>query len=46
MEEKEEFFDLDLLIVLIKLCDIKGEVVNIVSWLKCKDIVELYEVLC
>src|SRR5687767_7980082 len=44
-EEKEEFFDPDLLTALIKLCDIKGEVVNTVSRLKRKDIAEPYEVL-
>jgi hypothetical protein len=44
-EEKEEFFDPVLLTALIKLCEIKGDVVNTVSRLKQNDITEPYQVL-
>ncbi|KAM5517773.1 hypothetical protein FOXYSP1_08558 [Fusarium oxysporum f. sp. phaseoli] len=44
-EEEEEFFDPVLLTALIKLCEIKTDVVNTVSRLKHKDITEPYQVL-
>lgn len=44
-EEKEEFFDPVLLTALIKLCEIKGDVVNTVGRLKQNDIPEPYQVL-
>ncbi|KAG5784638.1 hypothetical protein H9Q73_001702 [Fusarium xylarioides] len=44
-EEKEEFFDPVLLTALIRLCEIKTDVVNTVSRLKHKDITEPYQVL-
>ncbi|KAK2699667.1 hypothetical protein QWA68_000763 [Fusarium oxysporum] len=44
-EEQEEFFDPVLLTALIRLCEIKTDVVNTVSRLKHKDITEPYQVL-
>ncbi|CAH0022755.1 unnamed protein product [Clonostachys rhizophaga] len=44
-EEKEQFFGPVLLTALIKLCEIKGDVVNTVSRLKQNDITEPYQVL-
>ena len=44
-EEEIEFYDPDLLTALIKLCEIKCDVVDTVSQLKSKDVAEPYEVL-
>lgn len=44
-EEKEEFYDPDLLTAQIKLCEIKCAVVDTVSQLKSKDIAGPYQVL-
>ncbi|KAK7408303.1 hypothetical protein QQX98_009505 [Neonectria punicea] len=44
-EEKEEFYDAELLTAQIKLCEVKCDVVDTVSQLKSKDIAGPYEIL-
>lgn len=44
-EEREEFYDADLLTAQVKLCEIKLSVADTVSQLKAKDIARPYEIL-